>query len=75
MKTTILCLAIAAGALSGCSTGNPQTDRNVRCAGGILGGATVGGLVGNQFGGGSGRSAATAVGAGAGAATGIAAAC
>ena len=49
---------------------NPQTNRELQCAGGVLGGAAVGGLLGNQIGGGTGKRVATAVGAGAGAAVG-----
>jgi outer membrane lipoprotein SlyB len=49
-------------------TSNPQTNREIQCAGGVLGGAAVGGLLGNQIGGGTGKQVATAVGAGAGAA-------
>jgi uncharacterized protein YcfJ len=66
MKTTLILLAVAAAAVSGC-TQNPQTNRELQCAGGVLGGAAVGGLLGNQIGGGSGKQIATAVGAGAGA--------
>jgi hypothetical protein len=60
MKTTVILLALAAAAVSGC-TQNPQTNRELQCAGGVLGGAAVGGLLGNQI---------PAVGAGAGAAVG-----
>ncbi len=64
-------LLISALALStGACTGNPQTNNEIACAGGILGGAAVGGLLGNQLGKGKGKSAMTAVGAGAGAAVG-----
>jgi outer membrane lipoprotein SlyB len=59
----------AATALAGC-TSNPQTNRDIDSAAGVLGGAAVGGLLGNQIGGGSGKAIATAVGAGAGAAVG-----
>ena len=69
MKTTLILLALAAVAASGC-TQNPQTNRELQCAGGVLGGAAVGGLLGNQIGGGTGKQVATAVGAGAGAAVG-----
>ena len=54
---------------AGC-TANPQTNRELQCAGGVLGGAALGGLLGNQIGGGTGKQIATAVGAGAGAAVG-----
>jgi hypothetical protein len=56
-------LAAVALAGSGC-TQNPQTNRELQCAGGVLGGAALGGLLGNQVGGGSGKKAATAAGAG-----------
>jgi uncharacterized protein YcfJ len=59
----------AATALAGC-TSNPPNHPDIDCAAGELGGAAVGGLVGNQIGGGSGKAIATAVGAGAGAAVG-----
>jgi len=62
-------LAAVALAGSGC-TNNPQTNKELQCAGGVLGGAAIGGLLGNQIGGGSGKQVATAVGAGAGAAVG-----
>ncbi len=62
-------LATVALAGSGC-TSNPQTNKELQCAGGVLGGAAIGGLLGNQIGGGTGKSVATAVGAGAGAAVG-----
>ena len=62
-------LAAVALAGSGC-TNNPQTNKELQCAGGVLGGAAVGGLLGNQIGGGTGKRVATAVGAGAGAAVG-----
>jgi outer membrane lipoprotein SlyB len=55
-------------AVAGCT--DPQTTRQAQCAGGVLGGAAVGGILGNQIGGGTGRQIATAVGAGAGAAAG-----
>lgn len=69
MKRVVVLLAFAALAAAGC-TSNPQTNRELQCAGGVLGGAAVGGLLGNQIGGGSGKQIATAVGAGAGAAVG-----
>ena len=69
MKRVAILLAFAAFAAAGC-TQNPQTNRELQCAGGVLGGAAVGGILGNQIGGGSGKQIATAVGAGAGAAAG-----
>jgi outer membrane lipoprotein SlyB len=69
MKTGLILLALTAAAVAGC-TADPQTNRELQCAGGVLGGAAVGGILGNQIGGGTGRQIATAVGAGAGAAAG-----
>jgi outer membrane lipoprotein SlyB len=69
MKRVLILCALTALAAAGC-TGNPQTNRDLQCAGGVLGGAAVGGLLGNQIGGGTGKQIATAVGAGAGAAVG-----
>ena len=68
MTRTIVLIAAAVLA-SGC-TGDYQTNRNIQCGAGILGGAAVGGLIGNQIGGGSGKRIATAAGAGLGAAAG-----
>jgi outer membrane lipoprotein SlyB len=68
MKRVVVLLAFAALA-AGC-TQNPQTNRELQCAGGVLGGAAIGGILGNQVGGGTGKQVATAVGAGAGAAAG-----
>ncbi|MFT3973053.1 MAG: glycine zipper 2TM domain-containing protein [Amaricoccus sp.] len=65
----LLMIAALALALAGC-TQNPQTNRELMCAGGVLGGAAVGGLLGNQIGGGGGKQLATAAGAGLGAAAG-----
>ena len=70
MKTAYLLLALAAMAGASACTNNPQTNKELQCAGGVLGGAALGGLIGNQFGAGKGKSAMTAVGAGAGAAAG-----
>jgi outer membrane lipoprotein SlyB len=69
MKRVAILFALAAVAAAGC-TSNPQTNRDLQCAGGVLGGAAVGGILGNQIGGGTGKQVATAVGAGAGAAAG-----
>jgi hypothetical protein len=70
MKRVLVLVALAAVAGAAGCTSNPQTNRELQCAGGVLGGAAVGGLLGNQIGGGSGKQIATAVGAGAGAAVG-----
>ena len=69
MKKGLLLLALAAMVVSGCAT-DPVATRRMQCAGGVLGGAAVGGILGNQIGGGKGKQVATAVGAGAGAAAG-----
>ena len=69
MKRSLIFAALAGLAIAGC-TNNPQTNRDLKCAGGVLGGAAIGGVLGNQIGGGTGKSIATAVGAGAGAAAG-----
>ena len=75
MKRVVVLLAFAALVGAGCSS-NPQTNKELKCAGGVLGGAAIGGILGNQIGGGTGKQVATAVGAGAGAAVGTqAAAC
>ena len=69
MQRVVVLVAFAALAAAGC-TSNPQTNQQLKCAGGVLGGAAIGGILGNQVGGGSGKQIATAVGAGAGAAVG-----
>ncbi len=69
MIEKVALVAVACIALAGC-TGNPETNREIECAGQVLGGAAVGGLLGNQVGSGKGKTAATAIGAGAGAAVG-----
>ncbi len=72
MKRTVSLIAVSAIAglfVAGC-TANPETNRKLECGAGVVGGAAVGGLLGNQIGGGTGKDIATAVGAGAGAAAG-----
>jgi len=69
MRTGLILLAAAAFAATGC-TSDPQLNRELQCAGGVFGGAAVGGLLGNQIGGGTGRQLATAAGAGIGAGVG-----
>lgn len=69
MKTTLAALGFAVLAVSAC-TNDPQLNRDIECGAGVLGGAAVGGILGNQVGGGTGKQVATAVGAGAGAAAG-----
>lgn len=68
-KTLILISAASLLIAAGCSN-DPRTNRQIQCAGGVLGGAAIGGVLGNQIGGGKGKRVATAVGAGAGAAAG-----
>ncbi|WP_420583888.1 glycine zipper 2TM domain-containing protein [Ruegeria sp.] len=43
-----------------------QVQHDARCAAGVLGGAALGGVVGNRFGGGTGKTLSTAAGAGLG---------
>lgn len=69
MKKGLVLVAFVALAVSGC-TNNPQTNKELQCAGGVLGGAAVGGLIGNQLGSGHGNQLATAAGAGIGAGVG-----
>ncbi|MEM8570077.1 MAG: glycine zipper 2TM domain-containing protein [Pseudomonadota bacterium] len=69
MKTTVAALGLTLMAVSACSN-DPQLNRDIECGAGVIGGAAVGGILGNQIGGGTGQSIATAVGAGAGAAAG-----
>jgi uncharacterized protein YcfJ len=66
---TLICGA--AGALAACGpapTPQQQAARQheIACLSGTLGGALIGGAIGNQFGGGSGKSILTAAGAAAG---------
>lgn len=70
-KSITVVAAVAMGGLflAACSS-NPQANRQLECGAGIIGGAAVGGLLGNQVGKGSGKDLATGVGAGAGAAVG-----
>ncbi|TMV06838.1 glycine zipper 2TM domain-containing protein [Ruegeria sediminis] len=71
----ILTTIAAAGLLAACEPApTPQAQaarqHEIACLSGTVGGALIGGVIGNQFGGGSGRAALTAVGAGLGAAGG-----
>lgn len=68
MKKALIMAALGL-AVAGCSA-DPQTRRELECGAGVLGGAAVGGILGNQIGGGQGKAIATGVGAGAGAAVG-----
>ena len=66
MQKGLILLALGVAlATAGCSS-NPQTNKELKCAGGVLGGAALGGLIGNQIGGGTGKQLATAAGAGVG---------
>lgn len=69
-KVTAACLFCGGLILAACGAPTTATQAQVqhdaRCAAGILGGAAVGGIVGNRFGGGSGQTLATAAGAGLG---------
>jgi outer membrane lipoprotein SlyB len=58
-------LIVSAGLLSACQPSNPN-QASANCAVGTLGGAALGGIVGNQIGNGSGQDIATVAGAMAG---------
>lgn len=72
MRLRFLTLLLGAtGALAACgpaSTPQQQAARQheIACLSGTLGGALIGGAIGNQFGGGSGKTILTAAGAAAG---------
>jgi outer membrane lipoprotein SlyB len=66
----IALIAAAAVALAGCATGSPygygggtMSAQDVNCGAGVLGGAVLGGLAGNQIGKGQGQDLATIAGA------------
>jgi uncharacterized protein YcfJ len=71
MKKTLIACALG-GSLFVAACGAPttptqaQAQHDARCAAGVLGGAALGGVVGNRFGGGTGKTLATAGGAGLG---------
>ncbi len=69
-KVTVSCLLIGTLALAACGAPTTptqaQAQHDARCAAGVLGGAALGGVVGNRFGGGKGKTLATAAGAGLG---------
>ena len=67
MKPTPVILCLAFAALAACDPSQSYQTRQLSCAGGVLGGAAAGGILGNQVGSGSGQDIATAVGAGLGA--------
>ena len=66
----IALIAAAAVALAGCATSSPygysggtMSAQNVNCGAGVVGGAVLGGLAGNQIGKGQGQDLATIAGA------------
>ncbi len=81
MKLSIFTLMLGtAGALAACGpapTPQQQAARQheIACLSGTLGGALIGGVIGNQFGGGSGKAILTGAGAAAGAVEGNRFAC
>jgi uncharacterized protein YcfJ len=61
-----IAVTVAALGLAGCATGVPggtMSAQDVNCGAGVLGGAVLGGLAGNQIGKGQGQDLATAAGA------------
>ena len=80
LKSLPALFLIGATALQACGQApTPQAQaarqHEIACLSGTLGGALIGGALGNQFGGGSGRDILTAAGAGAGALAGQSYAC
>ncbi|WP_170425831.1 glycine zipper 2TM domain-containing protein [Ruegeria arenilitoris] len=81
MKLKVITILLgASGAIAACGpapTPQQQAARQheIACLSGTLGGALIGGVIGNQFGGGSGRDILTAGGAVAGGAAGQRYAC
>lgn len=51
------------GGYQGTSSGSSTTAKNINCGAGVIGGAAVGGILGNQIGKGKGQDVATAAGA------------
>lgn len=72
MRLKLITLILGgAGALAACGpapTAQQQAARQheIACLSGTIGGALIGGVIGNQFGGGSGKTILTAAGAAAG---------
>ncbi len=64
-KISIVAVFAAMGLLQACDT-TPAEEHQLTCAGATIGGAVLGGVVGNQFGSGSGQDIMTAGGAVAG---------
>lgn len=81
MKRTLIVLsAFGLAALQACGPAatpeqQRQREHEISCLSGTIGGALIGGAIGNQFGGGAGKSILTAAGAGAGAVAGDRYAC
>ena len=67
-KTAVVCLLGGTLLLAACGAPTTptqaQAQNDARCAAGILGGAALGGVLGNQVGSGTGQTLATAAGAG-----------
>ncbi|MCL6282348.1 hypothetical protein M3P21_02305 [Ruegeria sp. 2012CJ41-6] len=79
-RTLAIFSMLAMGALQACGPAatpeqQRQREHEIACLSGSLGGALIGGAIGNQFGGGSGRAILTAAGAGTGAVAGNRYAC
>lgn len=80
-KRSFLSLGLAATLLSAACTPastpyeQAQRDHEIACMTGTVGGALIGGVIGNQFGDGTGRNIMTGVGAGGGALAGRQYAC
>lgn len=75
LKSLPSLLLVCAGALQACGpAATPEQQRarehEIACVAGSIGGALIGGAIGNQFGGGSGKDILTAAGASAGAVAG-----
>jgi len=71
MKRVLSFVTVTGILLQGCSPAatpqqQEQRQHNIACATGTIGGALIGGVIGNQFGGGAGRTILTAGGAAAG---------
>ena len=74
LKASALALSAAVVVLAGCAQ-NRVSEEELRCAGGAVSGAAVGGFLGNLFGQGTGNRVMTAAGAIAGGAAGASVAC
>ncbi len=74
IRISLLCVALATTGVAACAP-TSENQRSANCIVGTAGGAALGGIVGNQFGGGTGKTLATAAGATAGGLAGASAAC